>query len=493
MRAPSLRHPSLRFKLTLAFAAAMALLLTALGTYIYASFQKSLDQSLNQGLRSRTSDVRALVNQADTGLADAGGARLGRTETGFAQVLLPNGSVVDQTPGLPRRAVLSARELARASRRPIFVTAEIPGAPGPVRVLATPVRAQDRSLLVIVAASLQNRAAALNDLRALMLLGGPVALVLASLLGYGVSALSLRSVEAMRRQAKRMSVAEPGRRLEIPSAHDEMQRLALTLNEMLDRNDAAFAQERRFIADASHELRSPLAILKMELEDALSGDKSERELRSALASADSETDRISQLARDLLTLAQAEEGRLRVEPAALRVDVLLERLRQRFARRASLEGRDVVASVPAQITLHADPLRVEQALSNLLDNALRHGAGTIVLSAHRHDGLVDLRVSDSGPGFPEGYLKVAFERFSRADLGRTSEGAGLGLSIVSSIARAHGGDAHVANRSGEGAEAWITLPQTADVRRPNAPTSPTSPRRARRRSRRPARTVTGDG
>jgi signal transduction histidine kinase len=464
MRGPTLRHPSLRFKLTLAFAAAMALLLSGLGAFIYASFERSLDQSLNQGLRSRTSDLRALVNQADTGLADAGGARLSRTDTGFAQVLTPNGSVVDQTPGFPRRTVLSAREIARASHGPILVTTGIRGVAGRVRVLATPVHAQDRSLLVIVAASLQSRASALKDLRALMLLGGPVALALASLLGYGVSALSLRSVEAMRRQAKRLSVAEPGRRLAVPAAHDEMQRLALTLNEMLDRNYAAFAQERRFVADASHELRSPLAILKMELEEALSGNKSERELRSALASADSETDRISHLARDLLTLAQAQEGRLTVEPAAVPVEVLLGRVRQRFARRARSEGRTVVASVPEEITIHADPLRVEQALSNLVDNALRHGAGTIVLSASRHDGFVDLRVSDRGRGFPESYLELAFERFSRPDVGRTREGAGLGLSIVSSIAHAHGGDAHVTNRTDGGADTWITLPETADVR-----------------------------
>lgn len=152
----------------------------------------------------------------------------------------------------------------------------------------------------------------------------------------------------------------------------------------------------------------------------------------------------------VLTLAQAEEDRLRVEPVDLRVEVLVERVRQRFARRARSKGRNVVCSVPQEMAVHADPLRVEQALSNLVDNAVRHGAGTIVLSATRHDGFVDLRVTDSGPGFPEGYLRLAFERFSRPDLGRTSEGTGLGLSIVSSIARAHGGDAHVTNRTDGG-------------------------------------------
>jgi two-component system OmpR family sensor kinase len=470
MAAPrrSAPHLSLRLKLTLAFAAAMSLLLTGLGLFIYARLQTSLDQSLNQGLRSRAADIRALVNQSDTGLADAGGARLGATGAGFAQVLVPGGRVLDQTPGIPRTAILSAHEIASAGRRPILITTRIGGVAGPVRVFAMPVRAQDTALVVIVGSSLQSKAAALTSLRALMFLGGPIALVLASLLGYAVSALSLRSVEAMRRQASRLSVTEPGHRLPVPAARDELQRLALTLNVMLDRNDAAFARERRFVADASHELRSPLAVLKTELEDALTGQHSEPELRAALASADAETDRIAHLARDLLTLAQADGGRLTIEPAPLRVSDVVASIRQRFAQRARLQERELVAGVSGEIIVHADPLRVEQALSNLVDNALRHGAGTILLSADRHDGRVDLHVADSGPGFPEEFLDLAFERFSRPDLGRATEGTGLGLSIVLSIARAHGGGARVANRPGGGADVCITLPAIAIAAAPRS-------------------------
>jgi signal transduction histidine kinase len=454
-------HPSLRLKLTLAFAAAMAVLLTGLGFFIYARFQAGLDDSLNQGLRSRTNDVRALVNQADTGLADAGGARLSTAGGGFAQVLQPGGRVLDQTPGIPRSPLLSSRDIARASRAALLVTTRVPGLAGSVRVLATPVRAQDRSLVVVVGTSLNSRDASLHNLGALMLLGGPVALVLASLLGYGVSALSLRTVEAMRRRTAQLSVTEPGQRLPLPAAHDELRRLALTLNEMLDRNDLAFARERRFVADASHELRSPLAVLKTELEVALDGESSNRELRAALASADSETDRIAHLASDLLTLAQADEGRLRIEPAPLPASEAVERVRQRFAQRALAEQRQLLSSVPHELIVRADPLRLEQALSNLVDNALRHGAGTVRISAARRDGRVDLHVTDDGPGVPSDFLAVAFERFTRPQEGRASAGTGLGLSIVRSIAEAHGGEAHIANRAGGGADVWIALPEVA--------------------------------
>jgi two-component system OmpR family sensor kinase len=458
-----LAHPSLRVKITLAFAAALGLLLTGLGLFIYARFQANLDESLNQGLRARANDVRALVEQSDTGLAEAGAGGLNRAGAGFAQVLAPGPQVVDQTRGLPHTPILSARDIARAGRKSILLTTRVAGVAGSLRLLATPVRAQGESLLVIVGVSLQARTATLNDLRSLMLLGGPVALLLASLLGYGVSALSLRSVEAMRRQATRLSVTEPGRRLPVPASHDELRRLALTLNEMLDRDEAAFARERRFVADASHELRSPLAVLKTELELALAGDGSNRELRAALASADAEADRLAHLARDLLTLAQTDHGELPIEPARLPAREVIESVRRRFAERARAEGRTVVASVPEELTIYADPLRVEQALSNLVDNALRHGEGTVVLFAHRHDGTVNLHVADSGPGFPKDFLAVAFERFSRPDRGRTDQGAGLGLSIVRSIACAHGGEAHVENLVRGGADAWISLPEMADL------------------------------
>jgi two-component system, OmpR family, sensor kinase len=454
-------RPSLRIKLTLAFAAAMAVLLTGLGFFVYARLQAGLDDSLNQGLRSRTNDVRALVNQADTGLADSGGARLSKAGGGFAQVLQPGGKVLDQTPGIPRSSLLRPRELARASRGALLITTQVP-ALGSVRLLATPVRAQDRSVVVVVGTSLKSRAAALENLGALMLLGGPVALVLASLLGYGVSALSLRSVEAMRRRTTQLSVTEPGRRLPVPPARDELRRLALTLNEMLDRNDLAFARERRFVADASHELRSPLAVLKTGLEVALDGDSSKQELRAALASADAETDRIAHLATDLLTLAQADEGRLRIESAPLRVSEAVERLRQRFAKRALAQGRRIVTEVPPELIVRADPLRLEQALSNLLDNALRHGAGTVRISAARHDGRVDLHVSDEGPGLPSDFLAVAFERFTLPEEGRASAGTGLGLAIVGSIAEAHGGEARIANRPGGGTDVWMALPEVPD-------------------------------
>jgi two-component system OmpR family sensor kinase len=460
------RRPSLRLKITAVFTAAMALLLAGLGFFVYSRFQASLDRSLNQGLRSRTNDVRALVMQADSGLAEAGHGSLAGVGAGFAQILMTNGLALDATPGITQRSLLSAADLVRARGRAVLVASRyVQAIHGSARLLASPTEAQGQRLVIVVGTSLRDRAGALSDLRAIMLVGGPLALLVAAILGYGTSALSLRSVEAMRRQARRLTIAQPGQRLPVPAARDELSRLAQTLNTMLARNEAAFQRERRFVADASHELRSPLAILRAELDVALLGESSASELRAALVSAAEETDRLSQLAADLLTTAQADEGKLPIEPARVAIKETFDRIRHRFSQRAVRADRAILANAPDELAVWADPLRLEQALSNLADNALRHGQGDVVLFASRQSDSVELHVADSGPGFPPEFVNIAFERFSRPDDSRTSGGAGLGLSIVQSIAHAHDGDALIANRPDGGADVWLSLPLSRCSRR----------------------------
>ena len=464
MRNPSpLARLSLRLKLTLVFAGATALVLSSLGLFVYFRFQDGLDRSLDQGLRSRAGDVRALVLQADSGLRQGGQSSLAAPGDRFAQILRAGGSVLDRTPGLSPRVLLSPAQLSRARSGPLLVERRaVSGSPGSSRLFASPVQAQGERLVVVVGASLRERDSALSDLRTILILGGPVALLLASLLGYLVAALALRSVESMRRRAQQISLGEPGQRLPVPPANDELARLARTLNEMLVRNEAAFQRERTFVADASHELRSPLAVLRAELDVALVGESSNAELKGAVASAAEEADRLSRLAEDLLVLAEADQDGLPICRQEVDVRECLERVRERFESSARAQGRVLRRSVSSGLRMHADPLSLEQALGNLVDNALRHGAGAVHVQGKRRGGTVELRVSDEGAGFPSEFLPVAFERFTRADRTRTSGGTGLGLSIVQSIARAHGGEAHLANRSG--AHVWLAIPDSPSAR-----------------------------
>jgi signal transduction histidine kinase len=391
---------SLRLRLTLAFVLAMALLLAAAGTFLYVRLGSVLDEQIDSTLATRADDVAALVR----GGSVLGGVRLAESDESFAQVLGPGGEVRDATQGLGASPLLRPGELDRARRETVVVEHES------TRLLATPVG----ELVVVAGASLDDRNDALAALRTQLLLGGPLVLLLASLAGYLLAAATLRPV--------------------------------------LARLEAGLERERRFVADASHELRTPLSLLKAEVELALRRPRSPEELHAALASAAEETDRLVRLAEDLLVLARADDGELRLRPEPIQVRELLDAVARRFAA----AGRALEVDAPAGLAVTGDRLRLEQAVGNLVDNALRYGSGIVRLTARPDDGGVTLSVADEGAGFPAAFLPHAFERFTRADVARTRGAAGLGLALVQAVARAHGGHAIAANVPSGGAVVTLT-------------------------------------
>jgi two-component system, OmpR family, sensor kinase len=164
-----------------------------------------------------------------------------------------------------------------------------------------------------------------------------------------------------------------------------------------------------------------------------------------------------QLAEDLLVIARSDQGRLPVRLEDLDAGALLVRVAGRFQTRARVEGRPLLPDATAGVIVRGDPARLEQALANLVDNALSYGLGEVALTARSDNGSIELHVSDEGSGFPPAFLPRAFERFTRADEARSRGGTGLGLAIASAVAIAHGGSAHAANRE-QGADVWIALP-----------------------------------
>ncbi len=232
---------------------------------------------------------------------------------------------------------------------------------------------------------------------------------------------------------------------------------------MLDRLEAGLERERDFVADAGHELRTPLAVLRTELELALRQGETAEELREAVRSSSREADRLAQLAEDLLLIATSDRGRLPLRVEEIDVAELFGSVVNRFDWRAADSGADVRADVPEPVAVRGDRLRLEQALANLVDNALRHGGGAVRLGATSSNAHVQLHVTDEGSGFDPKFLDRAFERFSRSDPARGGGGAGLGLAIVQAIAHAHGGEAHAANREPRGADVWLDLPSAAPI------------------------------
>ncbi len=438
----------------------MALVLGGVGAFIYLRFASELDHTIDAGLESRADEVIALGKESDSGLGDS---TREEASDSFAQVIGPDGGLLDSSEVVDAGPLLGAEALRRARTGPTFLDrASLPGVEDESRLLAVPVRDEGRTYVVVVGTSTADRDEALADLRRLLLIGGPLALLLASLAAYGVAAASLAPVEAMRARAAEISAADPERRLPVPPTGDELGRLGATLNEMLDRLGEALRHERAFVADASHELRTPLAILQTELELALADGRSPAELRAAISSATEEVDRLTQLAEDLLTIAQTEGGELPLRRDRVEVDEILERVRLRYARRAADADRPIAVRVEPGLELSADAMRLDQVVGNLVDNSLRYGSGTIEIEALAAADAVEVHVRDRGPGFPEEFVERAFERFSRASTARHDGGSGLGLAIAQTVVHAHGGEVHAENRPDGGADVWFAIPRGAE-------------------------------
>jgi heavy metal sensor kinase len=442
----------IRIRLTLPFALAMALVLASLGGFVYLRVGSTLLHTTDQNLLAQATEATLRLDKGRSPLD-----RDAASGVSIAQVIGRGGVVESSTPVGEPPLLDAAQARSVAAGGSLRSTVTIADRSGRWRLLAIPRTSGGRLGVLVLASSLGVRDESLERLRKELFVASPLALLLATLAGYLLAGAALRPVEAMRRKASAISAATPGSRLPVPPARDEVSRLAETLNEMLDRLETAFEHERRFVADASHELRTPLALLRTELELALRHPRSRAELEDALRSAAEETDRLTALAADLLLIARADQGGLPVNPETVSARELFTAVSARFSSRAEELGRTVEVELGDDVLLEADPKRVEQAVGNLVDNALVHGAGTVTLYAVERDDRVELHVADEGSGFPDGFAARAFDRFSRADEARPRGGSGLGLAIVRTIAEAHEGWAGVADLP-RGADVWVSLP-----------------------------------
>ena len=319
---------------------------------------------------------------------------------------------------------------------------------------------------MIVGTSAANRQEGLSALLVLLLIGGPVTLALAAGVGWVVAGAALRPVERMRRQVAELHARDAGDGLPVPRTHDEISRLAETFNGLLARLHAAVTRERSFVADAGHELRTPLSVLKGELELARRAGRSRGELARTIEVAAGETDRLVRLAEDLLILASDTES---PPPRAQHFDLTALTRAAITARtaRAGERGVTITLSPADDLDATGDPGRIRQAVDNLLSNALRHAAAgtTVTVCLGREDGQARVSVTDNGPGFPPAFLPVAFDRFTRADEARSRPGDGdepggngLGLAIVQAVMTSHDGTATAENMPSGGARVTLRWP-----------------------------------
>src|SRR3954471_4801778 len=438
--AARVRRLPVRVRLTLAGTLLLPLPLAIVFGLVFLRFESGLNATIDADLRARADAVAVMLGrQGPTALQSAAAQELLRPLGAFAQVVDRRGRVLSSSDAVAHVQLLTPAEAARAATQGLETEhSRIPYVAKRSRLVAE--RLGDGRTALLVGRSLKDREGANESFGRALLIGGPLALLLSAAACYLASAAALRPVESMRRRAAQITGSTPSARLPVPATNDEVARLGQTLNDMIARLEHALARQRQLTQNASHELRTPLTVLTTEIELALQRDL-DPAARDAVGTALDEARRVGRLADDLLTLAQVEEGELPLATESIDLDELVRTVAARAARSQRAIGRTIVVD-SATVIVQADPIRVEQALGNLLDNALIHGQGTVSVTVREHSDRAELAVADEGPGFPDGLRATAFDRFTRA-ADRPRHGAGLGLAIVKAVAEAHGGDATI--------------------------------------------------
>jgi len=432
------RFRGVRWRTTAAATLTVAVFLAVAALAFAFAQRQQLEHSITGAARQQATNIATQVEREGAAADLATGAG----DQSLVQIVAADGTVVAASPSVDGEPpVVDARPdpgstvTLRSDRLPIGEDGDS------FVVVARGVSGPDGPLVILVAESLELVAESTGVVVNLLLIGYPVVVLGVALASYWLAGRALAPVEAIRaRVARVQGTSELDARVPVPEGNDEVAQLAVTMNAMLQRLEAASDRQRRFVGDASHELRSPLATIRAAHEIAAMHPDS-RDWTETSRDVLAELDRVDHLVDDLLLLARADEHGLRIRS----VDVDLEDLVNSEATRLRKLGKLTVRVDAPPVRIQGDPVHLARALRNLADNAARHAESHLDLRLQTVDENVRVEVEDDGPGIGEADRERIFERFVRLDESRTraSGGAGLGLAIAREIARAHGGSLHV--------------------------------------------------
>ncbi len=454
-----------------------AIVLAAGGaTLLMVTLSRGLRASVDAALQTRAHTLAADLAAGNVEQGDP--PTIGRPEhhasavLAFTAVYGPGGTLIDAQPSSLPAPPVSA---GQATHPPASATFRTTGFGGEsFRILTQPVHLRDGTWVVVVGESLGAADEAAAQVRHALVVAVPILLVLVGLGAWLLSGAALKPVDRMRADAQALGEHNPGGRITEPATGDSLNQLARTFNALLDRLHHSLDRQRSLVADAGHELRTPLAVLQTELETAVRATRSRADLIDSINHARVEVARLAALSEDLLLLAQDGGAQQIVRPQLTDVSELLDHAVQAYRDRATEGAVILELTRPPALIADLDPVALRRILDNLLANALRHSppGGTVTIVADTEHGtagagsegrsLLVLRVSDAGPGFPADFLPHVFDRFARADQGRSrasaAAGSGLGLAIIDTLVRAHRGTVSAANRPAGGAVLELRLP-----------------------------------
>jgi len=464
-----MRLRSIGTRLTLWYTAVLTITFLLLGSATYGLLSYSLSQEVDKALDGV---ARALANQArsrSTPFFRSDIEEAFRRFFGFSpmdryfDMRDPRGRLVPEQPTSPRKLPLGRETAERASQGLTTFETLTDLGDYPVRIITMPIVESGRVInLVQVGLSLESvlhtKRQFLISLAAIL----PIAVLLAGGGGMLLARRALQPVDHMATTARRISGEDLSGRLDEPGGGDELDRLAKTLNDMLERLDTAFQQIRQFSADASHELQTPLTILKGELEVALNSERSPEEYQQVLTSALEEIDRISNLVEGLLLLSRSDAGMFRMAPRRMNLTQVVMEVYERAAILAQKQGVILDLETMEAAAVEGDPEWLHRLMLNLVDNAIKYTPenGRVTVSLHVDNGWTVIDISDTGCGLTVEEQEQIFKPFYRTEEASAGveKGAGLGLSIASSIAQAHGGRIDVNSLPGEGSTFRVQIP-----------------------------------
>jgi heavy metal sensor kinase len=453
---------SIRVRLTAWYVAFFSLLFVLFGIFLYSILSSALESRLQESLAAQVNTAAVLLPDElveEKGDAPKAAAEVVAEMRGSSIGILMDGRVLAGDAQLCRTV---AAEVAGNPRDEIALSLPKVGPRG-FRAAVRRLTQDGRTYLVIAAASLDFVSADLAIVRRVLLFAIPLLIAMAGLGGYWLTKRSLAPLGWMAEQAKHITSSNLDKRLEIGNAAEELTVLSASFNELLSRLDQTFDSMRRFVADASHELRTPISVIRGEADVALSKERSPAEYRQALALILDESRRLSRLVDDLLNLARADAGSVKLQVQEFYFNDLLSECCRSVQGLASARGIRLECRPGDDLSFQGDEELLRRLVVNLLDNAIRYtpGGGTVSATLLAQGPELRIEVADTGVGIAPEAMPHLFERFYRADQARSRQdgGFGLGLAIVKWIAESHHGAVDLASRPGAGTTFTVTLPR----------------------------------
>jgi len=458
-----MKRLSIRWKLTLWYGGVLAVVLTLFSAVVYTVMSHQLMERIDQGLNEELADVLSEVHrhQDSASLLEWLNRRFAHHEGFDFEITDSNGERFFANPRLIEQS-LSFADASEGNSPPRFETLSI-GAAGRWRIVAVQDTGPSSPLTVKIGRSLATFEHETRELLFTFLLTGPITLLIAVSGGYFLARRALNPVHAITQTAKRISVQQLSERISVNNPTDELGILAETLNEMIERLERSFQEMRRFTADAAHELRTPLAVMRNDVEVTLRSSRSGEEYCRVLENVLDETNRLTTMADQLLFLCRQDAGLQANRQESIPMDDLLEGVVVNMQLVAGEKGVSLKLVANPSHSIMGDPRQLRSVFYNLLDNAIKYtpASGAISVTSKADNGQLVVVIADTGIGIPEEHLAKIFDRFYRVDPARSGDenGAGLGLSICQSVIRGMAGDIHVVSSVEQGTTITVRLPQ----------------------------------